>query len=223
MTNHTSTVFVVDDDLPVRSALRRLLLAAGYHVQALASTSRLFEDGRPDSPCCLVLDVGLPEVSGLEFQEALARAGVQVPIIFITGRGDIPMSVRAIKAGAVDFLSKPFDRAQLLACVILALSRDAESLVQRRQLTGLQQRYQTLSPRECEVFAAVASGMLNKQVGFELGVVEKTIKVHRAHVMEKMHAVALADLVRMADLLGLRWTQDGAQRLTETGIAAVCA
>lgn len=223
MTNKTPTVFVVDDDLAVRSALRRLLVAAGYRVVALASTKHLFEDGRPDLPCCLVLDVGLPEVDGLEFQEALARAGVQVPIIFITGRGDIPMSVRAMKAGAVDFLAKPFDRAQLLACVILALSRDAQSLVQRRQLADLKQRYKTLSPRECEVFAAVASGMLNKRVGFELGVVEKTIKVHRAHVMEKMRAVALADLVRMADLLGLRWTEDGAHCLTEIGTAASCA
>ena len=220
MTNETSSVFVVDDDLAVRSALRRLLVAAGYQVQALSSTKHLFEEGRPDSPCCLVLDVGLPDVDGLAFQEALGRAGVDVPIIFITGRGDIPMSVRAMKAGAVDFLAKPFDRSQLLACVSLALTRDAESLVRQRQLTGLKQRYATLSPRECEVFAAVASGMLNKQVGFELGVVEKTIKVHRAHVMEKMQAVALADLVRMADLLGIRWTVDGAIGLPEPGDVA---
>ena len=223
MTNQTPTVYVVDDDVAVRSALRRLLVAAGYGVEALASTRDLFANGRPDSTCCLILDVGLPDIDGLAFQEALARAGVQVPIIFITGRGDIPMSVRAMKAGAVDFLSKPFDRAQLLACVILALSRDAESLVQRRQLADLKHRYETLSPRECEVFAAVASGMLNKQVGFELGVVEKTIKVHRAHVMEKMQAVAIADLVRMADVLGLRWTEDGASRLTAAGTQAICA
>jgi FixJ family two-component response regulator len=220
MTNETPTVFVVDDDLAVRSALRRLLTAAGYKVEALASAKHLFENGRPDSACCLVLDVGLPDVDGLAFQEALARAGVQVPIIFITGRGDIPMSVRAMKAGAVDFLAKPFDRAQLLACVIAALAQDTESRAQRRQLADLKQRYETLSPRECEVFAAVASGMLNKQVGFELGVVEKTIKVHRAHVMEKMQAVAIADLVRMADMLGLRWTEDGAQCLTESGTVA---
>jgi FixJ family two-component response regulator len=205
ITNSSSTVFVVDDDLSVRSSLRRLLSSAGYQVQALASTKHLFEHGRPDSPCCVILDVGLPDVNGLEFQEALASAGIEVPIIFITGRGDISMSVRAMKAGALDFICKPFESAELLSRVISALERDSQYLTVRERLSQLKHRYATLSPRECEVFAAVTSGLLNKQVGYELGVAEKTIKVHRAHVMEKMNAVAIVDLARMADSLGVRW------------------
>jgi len=196
-------VFVVDDDPSVRTSLRRLLQSEGYEIHAFSSTSSLFTDGRPDSPCCLVLDVQLPEVDGLSYQETLGRMGVRVPIIFITGWGDIPMSVRAMKGGAADFLAKPFNRAQLLACVKAAILHDSQSLDEDRSLAELKRRYATLTPRECEVFAAVSSGMLNKQVGYDLGVVEKTIKVHRAHVMEKMRAEAIVDLVRMADSLGI--------------------
>jgi FixJ family two-component response regulator len=199
-----SIVFVVDDDPSMRSALRRLLQSAGYQIQTFTSTRNLFAEGRPDSPCCLILDVQLPEVDGLSYQDTLAEMGVRVPIIFISGWGDIPMSVRAMKAGAVDFLPKPFERAELLACVRSAIAHDSESLSGDRLLAELRRRYATLTPRECEVFAAVAAGRLNKQVGYDLGVVEKTIKVHRAHVMEKMEAEALVDLVRMADSLGIR-------------------
>ncbi len=198
-----SIVFVVDDDPSMRSSLRRLLQASGYQVQTLASTSDLFADGRPDSPCCLILDVQLPEVDGLSYQETLAEMGVRVPIIFITGWGNIPMSVRAMKAGAADFLPKPFNRDQLLACLKAAIERDLELLCEDRLRAELKRRFETLTPRESEVFAAVAAGRLNKQVGYELGVVEKTIKVHRARVMEKMGAEALVDLVRMADSLGI--------------------
>src|SRR4051794_8005303 len=196
-------VFVVDDDASVRTSLRRMLQSEGYEIHAFSSTSNLFAGGRPDSPCCLILDVQLPEVDGLSYQETLGRMGVRVPIIFITGWGDIPMSVRAMKAGAVDFLAKPFDRAQLLACLKTAILHDSESLEEDRLLANLERRYATLTPRECEVFAAITAGRLNKQVGYDLGVVEKTIKVHRAHVMEKMGAVAIVDLARMADSLGI--------------------
>jgi FixJ family two-component response regulator len=205
MTKDTAIVFVVDDDLSVRSSLRRLLTGAGYHVQVLASTRHLFEHGRPDVACCVILDVGLPDVNGLEFQESLKTAGINVPIIFITGRGDVSMSVRAMKAGAIDFICKPFEGAELMELVNMALERDREALECNHRLADLKHRYATLSPRECEVFAAVTSGMLNKQVGYELGVAEKTIKVHRAHVMEKMQAVAIVDLARMADSLGIEW------------------
>jgi FixJ family two-component response regulator len=196
-------VFVVDDDASVRSSLRRLLQSTGYQIQTFSSTANLFSHGRPDSPCCLILDVHLPEVDGLSYQETLGSNGVRVPIVFISGWGDVPMSVRAMKAGAVDFLEKPFDRAKLLECVRAAIAGDAEALEEERLLGDLKQRYATLTPRECEVFAAVSAGRLNKQVGYDLGVVEKTIKVHRAHVMEKMRAEALVDLVRMADSLGI--------------------
>jgi len=205
MTKDTAIVFVVDDDLSVRSSLRRLLTGAGYHVQALGSTRHLFEHGRPDVPCCVILDVGLPEVNGLEFQDSLTRAGINVPIIFITGRADVSSSVRAMKAGAIDFICKPFEGAELMDLVNMALQRDSEALTENQRLAALKHRYATLSPRECEVFAAVTSGLLNKQVGYELGVAEKTIKVHRAHVMEKMQAVAIVDLARMADSLGIEW------------------
>ena len=203
MINETPIVFVVDDDASVRTSLRRLLQATGYQIQAFSSTSNLFVEGRPDTPCCLILDVRLPEVDGLSYQETLSAMGVRVPIIFISGWGDVPMSVRAMKAGALDFLEKPFDRARLLECVRAAIARDAQELEEERLLADLKRRYATLTPRECEVFAAVSAGRLNKQVGYALGVVEKTIKVHRAHVMEKMGAEALVDLVRMADSLGI--------------------
>jgi len=199
-----SIVFVVDDDPSVRTSLQRLLQLARYQVHTFASTSGLFAQGRPDYPCCLILDVQLPEMDGLSYQETLAKMDVRIPIIFITGWGSIPMTVRAMKAGAVDFLSKPFDHDQLLASVKAAIAQDAQALEDNRVRAELKRRYATLTPRECEVFAAVSSGMLNKQVGYGLGVVEKTIKVHRAHVMEKMGAEALVDLVRMADSLGIR-------------------
>ena len=203
MMNGTPIVFVVDDDASVRNSLRRLLQPTGYQIQTHSSTQNLFAQGRPDSPCCLILDVRLPEIDGLSYQEMLGSNGVRVPIVFISGWADVPLSVRAMKAGAVDFLEKPFDRVKLLDCVRAAIARDAEALEEERLLSNLKRRYATLTPRECEVFAAVSAGRLNKQVGYDLGVVEKTVKVHRAHVMEKMGAEALVDLVRMADSLGI--------------------
>jgi FixJ family two-component response regulator len=209
MINEQSIVFVVDDDASIRKALRRLLQTAGHCVQTFSGVENLFKDGRPSTPCCLLLDIQLTDCNGLEYQETLARAGIQVPIIFITGCGDIPMSVRAMKAGAIDFLAKPIEAAQLRACVNAALKFDAQSLPRQQQLHQAQSRFESLTLREREVFSAVVSGMLNKQVGYDLGVAEKTIKVHRGRVMEKMQATSLADLVRTATILSAATAGDG--------------
>jgi FixJ family two-component response regulator len=205
MTQTNSVVVVVDDDASIRTSLRRLLRSCGYEVQLYPSTKHLFEFGRPGCPCCLVLDVRLPDVDGLAYQQELAAAGIRLPIVFLTGCGDIPMSVRAMKAGAVEFLCKPYDPRRLLECVAAALKLDAEFVPIWNHRIEVRQRYENLSPREREVFAAVTSGLLNKQVAADLGVAEKTVKVHRARVMEKMGAVCLPDLVRMADGLSVRW------------------
>lgn len=202
MISETPIVLVVDDDPSICTALRRLIKSAGYQVHTFSSTHRLFEHGRPEGPCCLVLDVRLPHEDGLSFQQNLAAMDIHVPIVFISGCGDIPTSVRAIKAGAVDFLEKPFDPRHVLSCIKAALEQDTRSESHRHHLTEIRQRHASLSPREREVFDSVTQGMLNKQVAYDLGITEKTIKVHRAHVMEKMNAQTLAELVRMADLLG---------------------
>jgi len=194
-------VLIVDDDASVRTSLSRLLRGAGYNVQAFSSTKRLFETGRPRGACCLILDVEMPHVNGLKFHQELDRAGVRVPTIFITGYGNIPMGVDAIKAGAMDFLPKPFDIVHLVQSVRKALDEDARLLGEEREMADLRRRYDNLTPREREVFFAVTGGLLNKQAAYQLGITEKTIKVHRAHVTEKMEAESFAALVRMADLL----------------------
>jgi FixJ family two-component response regulator len=182
-----------------------LLAAAGYYVRAFSGTRLLFAQGRPAGPCCLVLDVQLCGEDGLTFQESLAKAGISVPIIFLAAHADVQMSVRAMKSGAADFLTKPFDVAQLLRAVDKALANDARALLRRRHLAELHRRLDALTPREREVFAAVSTGLLNKQVAADLDVAEKTVKVHRGRVMEKMQAVSVAELVRMADLLEIQY------------------
>jgi FixJ family two-component response regulator len=205
-------VLVLDDDASIRKALARLLHAAGMRVETFASPAEFLEYRLPEVPSCLVLDVELPGIDGLELQRRLSQDGFPLPIVFITGHGDIPMSVRAIKSGAVDFLPKPFHDEDLLAAVRQALERAACQLAARSDESAIRERLDSLSPREREVFAHVVSGELNKQIGRRLGVTEKTIKVHRGQVMRKMAAESLADLVRMGEKLGIRRPSDeGAQ------------
>jgi|SRR5579863_4710603 FixJ family two-component response regulator len=194
-------VFVIDDDASVRDAVKRLIASVGLRVETFGSTREFLAAKRPDVPACLVLDVRLPDVSGLEFQGELAELDFQIPIIFITGHGDIPMTVRAMKAGAVEFLTKPFRGQELLDAVQEAIAKDRTAWSERAQMAELRGRYDTLTPREKEVLKLVASGLLNKQVGAELGTSELTVKTHRGRVMEKMGADSLADLVRMSERL----------------------
>lgn len=194
-------VFVIDDDASVRDAVKRLIASVGLRVETFGSTREFLAAKRPDAPACLVLDVRLPDVSGLEFQRDLAALDFQIPIIFITGHADIPMTVRAMKAGAVEFLTKPFRGQELLDAVQEAIAKDRAAWSERAQMAELHGRYDTLTPREKEVLKLVASGLLNKQVGAELGTSELTVKTHRGRVMEKMGADSLADLVRMSERL----------------------
>ena len=194
-------VFVVDDDLSVREGLERLLHAAGWEVETFPSAQEFLAHRKEDIPSCLVLDVGLPGLSGLDLQKRILEANREIPIVFITGHKDVPTSVRAMKAGAVEFLVKPFSEDDLLDAIRQAIKRDQAARYQNAQMQDLWRRYESLTPREREVMQRVVSGLLNKQVAAELGTSEITIKVHRGQVMQKMQANSLVDLVRMYDKL----------------------
>ena len=195
------TVFIIDDDAGVRESIQDLVESVGLHAESFATAKEFLSGERRDGPSCLVLDVRLPDTSGLDLQQKLSRAGVVIPIIFITGHADIPMTVKAMKSGAVEFLTKPFREQDLLDVIQRALGRDRRVRERRRQLDELQNRYGTLSAREREVMSLVVSGLLNKQIAAELGASETTVKIHRGRVMQKMQANSLPDLVRMADRL----------------------
>lgn len=203
MTEAAATVIVIDDDPPLREALGSLLRSVGFDVRLLASVNDFFHQGRPDGPTCLVLDVRLPGKSGLEFQRELSRRNIQLPIVFITGHGDIPMTVQAMKGGAIEFLTKPFRDQDLLDAVHVGLARDRAWLENEKALTTLRANFGSLTPREREVMSLVVTGLLNKQIAADLGVSEITVKVHRSQVMQKMRARSLPELARMADKLQL--------------------
>jgi FixJ family two-component response regulator len=197
-------VFVVDDDPSMRKALSNLFRSVGLRAEVFGSARELLESELPEVASCLVLDIRLPGPSGLDFQAELAKANIQIPIIFMTGHGDIPMTVKAMKAGAVDFLTKPFRDQDMLDAVAIAIERDRTRRKDEKIVAELRAVFETLTARERDVLALVASGLMNKQIAAEIGLAEITVKIHRGHIMRKMGAKSLADLVRMAEMLGVR-------------------
>ncbi len=195
-----SIVFVIDDDASMREAMHRLFQSVGLHAEVFASTAEFLQGEPADVPCCLVLDVRLHELSGLDFQAQLAKANIQIPIVFMTGHGDIPMTVKAMKAGAIEFLPKPFREQDMLDAVRLGIEKDRARRAAEKGIADVQARFANLSPREREVMVLVAAGRMNKQIAGEMHLAEVTIKLHRGSVMRKMGAKSVADLVRMADL-----------------------
>jgi FixJ family two-component response regulator len=209
-------IAIVDDDLSVRRGLERLIRSAGWKVETFASAQDFLARPRTESPNCVLLDLQLPGLSGLDLQKRMAEVGLEIPIVFLTGHGDIPTSVQAMKAGAVQFLTKPVDEQELVQAIQEAVDRDRRTRQHRAEASALRQRYKSLTAREQEVLQQVISGMLNKQIAAELNITEDTVKFHRGHIMRKMHADSLADLVRMARDLGIRSDKSSTQTHPET-------
>jgi RNA polymerase sigma factor (sigma-70 family) len=207
MTQTDAIVYVIDDDAAIREAIKGLIRSVGMRVETFASAQEFMASSRPDAPACLVLDVRMPGLSGLDLQVELAEAGIHIPIIFITGHGDIPMTVRAMKAGAVEFLTKPFRDQELLDAIRQAIVRDRATRAQQAEMAELRKSFESLTPREREVMDLVVAGLLNKQIADRLGISEITVKLHRHQVMEKMSAESLAELVRMAERLEIPATK----------------
>ncbi len=204
ITETASTVFVIDDDASVRKSLSRLLRSRGVVVETFASAELFLERGQFDGVGCIILDIRMPGLDGMALQDQLSKADYSMPLIFITGHGDIPMSVRAMKKGAVDFLPKPFDDEELLQAVRRAVEKDIQARTERGGLHQALEQIRQLTPREQEILRYVIAGLLNKQIGFKLGIAEKTIKIHRGHIMEKLHVSSVADLVRLAEKAGIK-------------------
>jgi FixJ family two-component response regulator len=203
MTEPQPIVFIIDDDISVREGISDLLRSVGLDVQAYGSTQEFVNSNRPDARGCIILDVRLPGRSGLDFQQTLAELGIRLPVIFISAHGDIPISVRAMKSGAIEFLTKPINEQQLLDAVQAGIELDRVNRQDNALATELRARFDSLTPREREIMSLVVSGKVNKQIGFQVGLSEMTVKVHRSHVMQKMQAKSVVDLVRMADKLGV--------------------
>jgi FixJ family two-component response regulator len=202
-----SIVFIVEDDASMRRALTNLFQSVGLEVEVFGSASEMLQNKLPDVASCLVLDIRLPGLSGLDFQTELTKANIHIPVIFMTGHGDIPMTVRAMKGGAVDFLTKPFRDQDMLDAVVTAIDRDRQRRETDKVIANLRALLETLTPREREILTLVSSGLMNKQIAAELGLAEITVKIHRGHIMKKMGSKSLADLVRKAEMLGIRRAQ----------------
>ena len=219
MTEADAIVYVVDDDLSVRQALSSLVRSVGLRAETFASATEFLRHGRPDTPSCLVLDVHLPDLSGLDLPRELSAADAPIPIVFITGHGTIPMSVRAMKAGAVEFLTKPFREEDLIAAVEQALERDRVARRERAELTELRRRFDRLTPRERDVLALIITGRMNKQIAAELGTAEQTVKVHRGRIMQKLEVGSVAELVRFAERVAVQpWSLDASAAGPEGGV-----
>ena len=205
-------VFVIDDDVSMRRALTNLFQSVGLAVEVFGSAPEMLQSKLPDVASCLVLDIRLPGLSGLDFQTELTKANIHIPIIFMTGHGDIPMTVKAMKGGAVDFLTKPFRDQDMLDAVVTAIERDRRRREVQKAVANVQALFETLTPREREILALVASGLMNKQIAAEISLAEITVKIHRGHIMKKMGARSLADLIRMAETLGIRRTKPSGEQ-----------
>jgi FixJ family two-component response regulator len=220
--NSEQIVFVIDDDESMRVALTHLFRSMNLHVEVFSTAAAFLESELPNIPSCLVLDIRLPGMNGLQFQDVLAKAGIHIPIVFMTGHGDIPMSVQAMKAGAIDFLPKPFRDQDMLDALICALDRDRRRRDEEKTVSQLRQLFESLTRREREVLILVISGLMNKQIAYRLEVSEITVKVHRGQVMKKMEARSLADLVRMAEMLGIKRIQTSEQANQNKGEHPAC-